>query len=481
VPFIKTGGLADVIGSLPKYFDKKKYDVRVFLPKYTCIKQEYRNQMTHLAEFYTDFCNRHQFVGIDGLKIDGIQFYFLDSEFYFNGSWPYTDPVFDIEKFAFFSRNVLSALPIIGFQPDIIHCHDWQSALIPVYLNDSFQGDLFFNRIKTIFTIHNLRFQGMYDVKTVQEHTDLSDYYFTSDKLEIDGAGDLLKGGLVYADRITTVSKTYAKEIQSPEYGERLEGILQAKKDLLSGIVNGIDVSLYNPETDADIAANYTAENAIAMKKLNKAALQKKLSLDEDPDAMLIGIVSRMTDQKGFDLIEYVFHKLINEHVQVVILGTGDDRFEKFFKSYESVCPGKVSAQIYYSESLSHEIYAASDLLLMPSLFEPCGLSQLIALRYGALPLVRETGGLFDTVQPYNEFTNEGTGFSFTYFNADDMFNVIQYALHIFNDTRERWNEMVIRAMNQDFSWVSSAKEYEKLYHTLYLEKKREEKKFSEV
>ena len=467
VPFIKTGGLADVVGSLPKYFDKDEYDVRVILPKYLCIKEELRNEMKYINHFYTDFCWRNQYVGILEMEYEGIHFYFIDSEFYFSGPWPYSNMYEDIEKFSFFSKAVLSALPIIDFRPDIIHCHDWQTGLVPVYLNDSFQGNPFFQGIKTIFTIHNLKFQGVWDVQTIRNITGLSDYYFTNDKLEAYQNGNLLKGGLVYADVITTVSKSYAQEIQTQFYGEGLDGLLRAKSNHLVGIVNGLDYDFYNPETDIDIECHYDATNVIQAKKINKLALQKKLGLDCDENVFMIGIVSRLTDQKGFDLVQCVIEQICREDVQLVILGTGERKYEELFSYYAKKYPNRVSANIYYSEELSHEIYAGCDAFLMPSLFEPCGLSQLMSLRYGTLPIVRETGGLRDTVIPYNEYTGEGTGYSFANYNAHEMLYIINYAKETYFSHRKQWDKMVVRAMKQDFSWDTSAREYEKLYDKL--------------
>ncbi|MBO7363955.1 MAG: glycogen synthase GlgA [Lachnospiraceae bacterium] len=472
VPFIKTGGLADVAGSLPKYFNSEKYDVRVMMPKYTCIRNEYREKMEYVTHFYTDFCSRNQYVGIFRLDLDGVRFYFLDSEFYFSGSWPYGSPCDDIEKFAFFSRMVLSALPLIDWKPDILHCHDWQTGLVPVYLNDSFQGNRFFPYMTTVMTIHTLKVQGVWDIPTVMEKTGLSPYYFTPDKLEAYNAGNMLKGGLVYADRITTVSDTYAKEIQTPFYGEGLDGLMRARADKLVGIVNGIDTTFYNPGNDKDIAAPYGIGDALEKKKQNKLALQKELGLKQDPDAFVLGVVSRLTDQKGFDLVDCVMNQICSlPNIQFVILGTGEKRYENMFRYYASLYPDRVSAQIYYSEAMSHRIYASTDAFLMPSLFEPCGLSQLMALRYGSLPIVRETGGLKDTVEPYNEFTKEGTGFSFANYNAHEMLAIITYAKHIYEENRKDWDDMVIRAMKQDFSWEASARKYEALYDELMEEK----------
>lgn len=474
VPFIKTGGLADVVGSLPKYFDKTKYDVRVMLPKYLCIKEEFRSQMKYITHFYTDFCFRNQYVGILEMEYQGITFYFIDSEFYFGGPWPYSNMYEDIEKFSFFSKAVLSSLPLIGFRPDIIHCNDWQTGLVTVYLNDSFQGNPFFRGIKTIFTIHNLKFQGTWSIDTIRYMTGLSDYYFTNDKLESYNNGNLLKGGLVYSDIITTVSKTYAEEIKTGFYGEGLDGLLRARSNSLVGIVNGIDYTFYNPETDADITAQYNTENFAEKKTENKLALQKELGLKEDPNVFMLGIVSRLTDQKGFDLIDCVMEQICAENVQLVVLGTGERRYEDMFRYYADKYSDRVSANIYYSEPMSHKIYASCDAFLMPSLFEPCGLSQLMSLRYGTLPIVRETGGLRDTVEAYNEVDGSGTGFSFANYNAHEMLSIINYAKKVFYHDKAAWNGMQKRAMEKDFSWNSSAREYEKLYDKLTEEKKSE-------
>ena len=475
VPFIKTGGLADVAGSLPKYFSKKKYDVRVIMPKYTCIKDSFREKMEYVTHFYMDFNWKSQYVGVYRLVLNDVTFYFLDSEYYFGGSWPYSTIYGDIEKFAFFDRSVLSVLPLLGWKPDILHCHDWQTGLIPVYLNDSFQGDLFFHHMKTVFTIHNLKFQGIGDIPYVMEKTGLSAYYFTPDKLESYGDGNMLKGGLVYSDRITTVSDSYAEEIKLPFYGEGLAPVLRAKDSKLRGIVNGIDTEFYNPDNDPDIYAKYSVKNALKAKAQNKKKLQKELGLKQDPDVMMLGIVSRLTDQKGFDLIDCVMNQICESGIQLVILGTGEKRYENMFRYYASMYPDRVSAQIYYSEAMSHKIYASADAFLMPSLFEPCGLSQLMALRYGTLPIVRETGGLRDTVHPFNEITNEGTGFSFANYNAHEMLGILRYAKHVYENSRASWDEMVLRAMKEDFSWASSAKKYEKLYDELMAEKLIEE------
>ena len=454
VPFIKTGGLADVVGSLPKCVDKKYFDVRVMIPKYTCISQEWRDKMVFKTSFYMDFNWRSEYVGILEAKVDGVTYYFIDNESMFGGFRPYSGNVLDdMEKFIFFSKAALSAMPLLDFRPDIIHCHDWQTGLVPVYLKERFQGNEFFHGIKTIMTIHNLKFQGKWDVKTVKEISGLPDYYFTPDKLEHYKNANMLKGGLVYADAITTVSETYAKEIMTPFYGESLDGLLRAREHDLRGIVNGIDYTDYDPSKDPNIEFPYTPQNFRKEKIKNKRALQKELGLEENDKIMMIGIVSRLTDQKGFDLIAYMMDELCQDAVQIVVLGTGDEQYENMFRHFDWKYNNKVSANIYYSEALSHKIYAASDAFLMPSLFEPCGLSQLMALRYGTIPIVRETGGLKDTVEPYNEYESTGTGFSFVNYNAHEMLSSIRYAEKIYYDRKREWNKMIDRAMAADFSW----------------------------
>lgn len=466
-PFIKTGGLADVVGSLPKCFDKKEYDVRVIIPKYMCMDQKWKDKMTYLNHFYMDLCWRRQYVGIMEMEYEGVKYYFIDNEYYFAGDKPYSDVRYDLEKFAFFSRAVLSALPVIDFRPDVIHCHDWQTGLIPVYLHDSFAYGDFYRGIKSIMTIHNLKFQGVWDIDTIKDIAGLSDYYFTSDKLKDYDDGNYLKGGIVYADMVTTVSDTYAQEIKTPFYGEGLDGLMRARSNCLRGIVNGIDYKEYDPATDNLIAKNFSVENFRKEKVKNKTALQKELGLEVNPKKMMIGLVSRLTDQKGLDLIACVMDELCQDAVQFVILGTGEERYENMFRHFDWKYGKDVSANIFYSEELSHKIYAACDAFLMPSLFEPCGLSQLMSLRYGTLPIVRETGGLKDTVQPYNEYENTGTGFSFSNYNAHEMMGTVRYAEHVFYDKKRDWNKMVERAMKADFSWKASAEKYQQLYNDL--------------
>lgn len=467
VPFVKTGGLADVVGSLPKCFDKDFFDVRVMIPKYLCIKQEWRDQMTYIDHFYMDYLGQNRYVGILQYVYEGITFYFIDNESYYCGPKPYGDGVYDLEKFCFFSRAALSALPVIGFQPELIHCHDWQTALIPVLLKDKFHEGDFFRNIKSVITIHNLKFQGVWDVKTIQRFTCLPDYYFTPDKLEAYKDGNLLKGGIVYADAITTVSDTYAEEIKMPFYGEGLDGLMRARAGSLRGIVNGIDYEEFDPETDPSIVQNYNVKTFRREKEKNKLALQQELGLNQDGNKMMIGIVSRLTDQKGLDLIQCVIDELCQDDIQLVVLGTGDERYENMFRHYAWKYQDKVSANIFYSEAMSHKIYAACDAFLMPSLFEPCGLSQLMALRYGTVPIVRETGGLKDTVEAYNEFESRGTGFSFSNYNAHEMLGTVRYAEKIYYDKKREWNKIIDRAMTRDYSWKTSAAKYQELYDWL--------------
>ena len=457
VPFIKTGGLADVVGSLPKYFDKKKYDVRVVLPKYSCMNQKWKDQLEYMDHFYMNLAGEDRYVGILKYVQDGITFYFIDNEYYFNGFAPYDgDPRWNIEKFAFFSKAVLSILPVIDFRPELIHCHDWQTGLIPVYLdNFRFLGE-YYRGIKSVMTIHNLKFQGVWDTSTVRQITGLPEYYFAPDKLEAYRDANLLKGGIVYADKVTTVSQTYAQEIKTPFFGEGLDGLMSARSNDLCGIVNGLDYDEYCPFKDTRIAKRFTVDTFRKNKVSNKLSLQEELGLDKDPKVMMLGIVSRLTDQKGFDLIDYVMDELCQDAVQIVVLGTGEAKYENMFRHFAWKYSNKVSANIFYSEDMSHKIYASAD-----------GLSQLKSLRYGRLPIVRETGGLKDTVEPYNEFEKTGTGFSFSNYNAHEMLGTIRYAEHIYYDKKRDWNKIVERAMEQDFSWKNSAKQYETLYKEL--------------
>ena len=469
VPFIKTGGLADVVGTLPKMFDKNKYDVRVVLPSYTCIPWEYRSKFQYITHFYMHmgwFREDHH-VGIMYMEYDGIKFYFIDNEYYFSGWAPYSTTRFDVEKFSFFCKAALAILPTIDFKPDIIHCHDWQSGLVPVFLKTIFQDNPFYWNIKAIMTIHNLKFQGVWDIKTIKGITGLPDYLFTPDKLEYRKDASMLKGGMVYADYITTVSGTYAWEIQMPYYGEGLDGLLRARNNCLKGILNGIDYEEFNPTADKKIFQSYSVRNFRKEKIKNKRGLQAQLGLPVDDNKFMIGIVSRLTDQKGLDLIDWVMNGICDENTQLVILGTGEAQYENMFKHYQWIMPDRVSANIYYSDEMAHKVYAGADAILMPSRFEPCGLTQLIALRYGSVPIVRETGGLKDTVIPYNEYEGTGTGFTFTNYNADEMLKIINYSKKVYFENRKEWNKMVQRGMETDYSWNRSARVYEALYDQL--------------
>lgn len=468
VPFVKTGGLADVVGALPKSLDHKKYDVRVILPDYTCIPQEYRSQFKYVHHFYMDLGRLgNVYVGIMSYTADGVTYYFIDNEHYFSGDKPYGDIHWDIERFCYFSKAALAILPVINFHPDVIHCHDWQTGVLPVFLHTLFKENSFFHGIRTIMTIHNLRFQGIWDIPTLKLYTGLPDYVFMPDRMEYKRDANMLKGGLVYADRITTVSGSYADEIKMPYYGEGLDGLLRAKSNTLSGIVNGIDYDIYNPQTDKHLYANYNTKNFLKGKAENKAKLQEELGLPVDPEVMMLAMITRLTDQKGFDLVDWVLNRMLDSRIQFVVIGTGEPKYENLLRHYEWSRKSQVSANIYFNEERAHRLYAAADAMLMPSMFEPCGLTQLISLRYGTVPIVRETGGLRDTVQPYNEYAGTGTGFSFANYNADEMLGTIFYAEQIFYDHRDAWNDMVKRGMNMDFSWNESAKKYEALYDSL--------------
>lgn len=470
VPFIKTGGLADVCGALPKEFDKKYWDVRVVIPNYSCIPEHFRNQFEYVTHFYLSSGSyvQDRYVGVLKYTFDNVTYYFIDNQEFYSGFTPYTsDTKFEIEKFTFFDKAVLSMLPLIDFKPDIIHCHDWQTGLLPVYLKNEFAANPFFWGIKSIITIHNLKFQGIWDKEWVQGVSGLTDDLFTPDKLEFNKDANMLKGGLVYADYITTVSNSYANEIQTDYYGEGLNGLLSARHFDMQGIVNGIDYNAYDPDTDGKIYCHYNAENFRKKKFNNKLKLQEELGLAVDKKKYMIGLISRLTDQKGLDLINYVMEGIIDDYTQFVVIGTGDPQYENMFRHYAWKYPDRVSANICYSDDLAHKLYAAADAFLMPSRFEPCGLTQLISFRYGTVPIVRETGGLRDTVKAYNEYENSGDGFSFSNYNADEMLSVINYSKHIFFDKKREWNQMVDRGMANDFSWNASKYKYEGLYNYL--------------
>ncbi len=469
VPFVKTGGLADVVGALPKEFDKENWDIRVVLPNYTCIPPEFRDNFEYVTNFYMGMGHLvgEKYVGIFKYEYQGVTFYFIDNLEYFECFYPYGDVRYDMEKYTYFDKAVLSMLPVIDFKPDLIHCHDWQTGLIPVYLKNEFQGNEFFWGIKTIMTIHNLKFQGVWDVETLQGLSGLPDELFTSDKLEFNKGGNMLKGGLVYADYITTVSNTYANEIQSPYYGEGLDGLLSARHFDMQGILNGIDYQMYDPNTDNKIYKNFNVDNFRTHKKVNKEMLQEELGLTIDKRKYMIGLISRLTDQKGLDLINYAIEGIVDEFTQLVIIGTGESRYENMFRHYAWKYPDRISANICYNEDLARKLYASADAFLMPSRFEPCGLTQLISFRYGTVPIVRETGGLKDTVEPYNEYEHTGDGFSFVNYNGDELLNTVNYSKQIFFDKKTQWNKMVERGMKKDYSWNASKFNYEGLYNYL--------------
>lgn len=467
VPFIKTGGLADVVGALPQYINKNEFDVRVIMPYYTCIPAKFRDNFKYVTHFYMDYGLRQNgvHVGIMEYEYNGIKFYFVDNEYYFKCDSPYSsDLKWDIERFTFFCKAVLAILPVVGFRPDIIHCHDWQASLIPVFLHSTFATNPFYSSTKSIMTIHNLKFQGVWNIDTFKYNTALPGYMFTPDKLEFKKDANMLKGGLVYADYITTVSETYAEEIKYPFFGEQLDGLLRARSASLRGIVNGIDYKVFDPSNDKQIFEEYSVKNFKKKKAANKEKLQAELGLPVDKNKYMIGIISRLTDQKGLDLINCVMERICDPNTQFVVVGTGEQRYEDMFRHYQWKYPERVSANILYSDTLAHKLYASADAMLMPSLFEPCGLTQLISLRYGTVPIVRETGGLKDTVQPYNEFDGTGTGFSFKNYNAEEMLGVINYSKSVYYDHRAEWDEMVKRGMEADFSWNSSALQYEGMY-----------------
>lgn len=462
-PFVKTGGLADVVGALPKYLDKKKFDVRVFLPKYLCIPENVRQKMKYVTEFYADMPREREYIGIYETKVEGIHYYFVDNEHYFAGDSPYNQIFEDVNKFAFYCRAVLASLPEIGFCPDIIHCHDWQAALIPVFLDAFYRGDAFYRNIRTVMTIHNQKFQGRWRIDDVENCRDLPASYRYG-AMEAYGETNFLKAGILHADKVNTVSETYAKEIQGQQGGEGLDGVMREVSGKLSGIVNGIDMEEYNPMTDTQLAAHFD-DKSIIRKKKNKESLQKTLRLRRDSSAMVIGMVSRMTQQKGFDLVRCVLEEMMNTlNIQIAVLGTGEEQFQDFFRHFDWKYPDRISATIGYSEAKAHMIYGGADAFLMPSQFEPCGLSQLISMRYGTIPIVRETGGLKDTVEAYNEIWHTGNGFSFQNYDAKEMLMIVRYAYDVFQNHPKDWRGMMKRCMQMDNSWQSSARKYEKLY-----------------
>lgn len=465
-PFVKTGGLGDVMYALPRELARLNCDVRVILPRYACIPQEYQDKMVYRGEFYMDLGNtgRSYYVGIMEYINDGVVYDFIDNQEFFSSGNPYLNLVDDIPKYCFFSKAALAALNYMDWIPDIVHCHDWQAALVPVYLRTLFH-DTPVGRAKSILTIHNLRFQGVYNIPTIKYWSGLPDSVFNMGALQQDYVeANMLKGGLAYADRITTVSGTYAAEIQTPEYGERLEDHLRYHNWKLRGIVNGIDYEMWGPATDPALAENYWLGNVLEHKMANKRALQRELGLEEDESKFVIGLISRLTNQKGLDLVSSIIPQVLDGNTQVVVLGTGDAQYEDTFRWYEATNRGTFSACIQYDEARAHRIYAGADALLVPSRFEPCGLTQLNAMHYGTLPIVRETGGLKDTVEPYNDFTGDGNGFTFDRYEAGLLLDAVNRAKTVYFTNRYHWDEVVQRDMAKDVSWQNSARQYKDLY-----------------
>lgn len=473
-PFVKTGGLGDVAGSLPAALVRAGAEVIVMVPKYATIKDEYKAQMEHFSDFYVSLGWRNEYCGLEKLEHDGVTYMFVDNERYFARDYPYG--FFDDgERFAFFSKAITESLQHLpeGFECDILHCNDWQTALAPVFLREFYQGLPLYDRVKTVFSIHNVAFQGQFSDTVMEDILGVAHIPAAATQLRCDACSiNYMLGALHYADAITTVSPTYAGEIQTPEFGEGLDGVLRERSYALQGILNGIDVAAFDPATDKRIAANYTVDDRSG-KAVCKAKLQEELGLEVRDDRPLMVMVTRLTRQKGMDLVMYALDRILAGGVQVAVLGTGDRDYEDGLRYFQDKYPGTMAARIEFDPALSQRMYAAADMFLMPSKFEPCGLSQIIAMRYGTLPIVRETGGLKDTVQPYNEFTGEGTGFSFTNFNGDEMGDAVFRAARLFWDNREAWNQLVTQAMSQDFSWTRSADKYLDLYFFMHPEIER--------
>ena len=468
-PFVKTGGLGDVMYALPKTLVKQNCDVKVILPRYKCIPWEYQEKMVYRGAFTMDLCadGRSYYVGIMEYVWDGVVYDFIDNEEFFSDGNPYTNLIDDIPKFCYFAKAALAALNYMDWIPDIIHCHDWQASLVPVFLRTMF-NETKLSSAKTILTIHNLKFQGVYNIPTIRYWSGLPDYVFNKDALK-EGSLDanMLKGGLTYSNIITTVSNTYAGEIQTPYYGEKLDPHLRYHSEKLRGIINGIAYDIWNPCTDPKLYANYDVTNVIEKKKENKAALQEELGLEVDDHKLVIGLISRLTDQKGLDLINCIIPQIMDEHTQLVVLGTGDPLYEDSFRYYENAYKGNICSNIMYDETRAHRIYAGVDALLVPSKFEPCGLTQLIGMHYGTIPIVRETGGLKDTVEPYNMYENTGNGFTFDRYDAGLLLDAINRAKTLYFVNRTSWDDMVIRDMEKDLSWDNSAAKYKDLYMQL--------------
>ena len=466
VPFSKTGGLADVVGALPKALINKDIDVRVITPLYSAISNAWREKMEHVCYFYVNLGWRRQYVGIEKLVLNDITYYFVDNSYYFGRPYIYGLGGDEGERFAYFCRAVLEALPQMGFMPDVMHLNDWQTGLIPAMLEIQYRVLPAYQPIKTVYTVHNLQYQGLFPINEIEDLISLGALAYTADHLEFYGQCNFMKGGLTWSQKITTVSPTYAKEIQTAYYGERLDGLLRAREADLSGILNGIDEDEYNPATDPDIVSNYAAET-IDKKLENKLALQQELGLEVNPDIPMIGMVGRLSGQKGLDLVERVLDSLMATGIQLVVLGMGEDKYVDLFSWAQWKYQGRLAARIEMNHQLAHKIYAGADMFLMPSMFEPCGLSQMISMRYGTLPITRETGGLRDTVLSYNDFTDEGNGFTFMNYNAHDMLSVIERAVDTYNNRKDVWRKLMVRNMQGHYGWDQSAEHYLALYREL--------------
>ncbi len=464
-PFIKTGGLADVSYALPKALRKQGIDVRIIMPKYSDIPNNYITKMSQLASFGVKVGWRNQYCGLQYLNYNGLPVYFVDNEYYFKraGSYGFYD---DGERFAYFCMAVMESVKHMDdFIPDVIHCNDWQTGIIPLYMRDVYNNAPEFEKAHSVYTIHNLRYQGIFNPSVLAELLGLDIRYYTDEKLKFKDGISFMKAGIVYADKVTTVSNTYAQEIQNQTYGEGLDGLTREKSYKLIGITNGVDYDMVNPLTDRRIYANYTT-NTLEKKTLNKTELQKEIGLPVNNTVPLVGIVSRLVRQKGFDLITSVIEEILKLDLQMIILGTGDTDYQDFFEYYSSVYPGKLKAYIGFNNTLASRIYAGSDIFLMPSMFEPCGISQMISMRYGTVPLVRETGGLKDTVIPYNEITGEGNGFSFANYNSEEMLKILNYALEQYRK-KDVWHNIVLNAMNSSYDWSTQAKKYIEMYESI--------------
>lgn len=466
-PFLKTGGLGDVGGALPPALKQAGAEIRVIMPKFSQIDEKYRAKMKPVTQFYLDLGWRRLYCGIESLTHNGVVYYFVDNEYYFKreSAYGYYD---DGERIAFFSKAVTECIQYLPkFECDILHCHDWHTSLAPVFLREQYQGMPQYERIRTILTIHNLKFQGVYSKFSLGDVLGLHNVQAAADQLAFGDAINYMKGGLCYSDILTTVSPTYSGEIRNAYFGEKMEDIFNRRSDVLYGILNGIDYDLYNPATDSSIPQKYDKDN-LEGKKVCKAELQKELGLEVNPDIPLVVMISRLTEQKGLELLRCVMDEFMDEEVQFAVLGVGDSVYTNMFQKQQEKRPGKMAACLYFNNPLSHKLYAGGDILLMPSQFEPCGLSQMIAMRYGNLPLVRETGGLKDSVVPYNKYTGEGTGFSFTNYNAHELLFTMKEALRIYREEPEVWQKLIDNAMTADFSWANSAEKYMDLYRQLY-------------